>query len=93
MESAGQQHGDRIMRWAIILSATLGILTASNAHANEWCGYASRANATIECGYSTVADCETAVGKGGMCFVDPDYALNVKRAAPATAAKPSAGQS
>ena len=35
--------------------------------------------APIECGYSSETECENAVGKGGVCFVDPEYAMNVKR--------------
>ena len=46
---------------------------------DEWCGYATGDKALIECGYSSVAQCETAVGKGGVCFVDPEYALKTKR--------------
>ena len=36
----------------------------------------------IECGYTTADQCESAVGKGGMCFVDPDTALNIRRFTP-----------
>ena len=32
----------------------------------------------IACGYSSAPECETAIGKGGVCFVDPDYAVNVE---------------
>jgi hypothetical protein len=70
------------MRWEIILAAALSVLAATGAHAGSWCGYATRAKATIECGYSSATECESATGKGGMCFVDPDYAVNMKRAAP-----------
>ena len=70
------------------IAATLVILSAATgARADEWCGYATDDNAVIECGYTTVTDCETAVGKGGMCFVDPDTALNTKRATPIHATK------
>ncbi len=68
------QHGIRYAR-----AAALTALSATGAHADEWCGYATHDNAVIQCGYTTVAECETAVGKGGMCFVDPDTALNTKR--------------
>ncbi len=61
------------------VAAALMILSASGADAQEWCGYAPRAKSLIECGYSSIAECETAVGKGGMCFVDPEYALDRKR--------------
>lgn len=67
----------------IILAAALTALSATSARADdEWCGYATHANAVIECGYTTEAQCETAVGQGGMCFVDPNYALNFTRAKP-----------
>jgi Protein of unknown function (DUF3551) len=67
----------------IILAAALMTLSATGARADEWCGYATHADAVIECGYTTVATCESAVGKDGRCFVDPDLALNAKRAIPA----------
>ena len=67
------------MRSALVLSAALAVISTTSAHAEAWCGYAAGANALIECGYSSVTDCENVVGKGGMCFVDPDYALNTKR--------------
>ncbi len=68
------------------IAATLVVISAgsaaSSAHADEWCGYATGDNAVIQCGYTTVAQCESAVGKGGTCFVDPDTALNLKRMTP-----------
>jgi hypothetical protein len=74
------------MRREIVLAAALAALSATAAYtpayADEWCGYATHDNAVIECGYSSATECETATGKGGMCFVDPDYALNTKRATP-----------
>jgi hypothetical protein len=79
------------MRYRIILAAALMAvpamtLSATGARADdEWCGYTTKDNAMIECGYTTSAQCETAVGKGGMCFVDPDYALNFERVTPAVA--------
>jgi hypothetical protein len=68
----------RAMIWA---ATTAALLTASAtiAQAEEWCGYKLHDNAVIECGYTTIADCESATGKGGMCFIDPEYALNAKR--------------
>jgi hypothetical protein len=64
------------MRFGLIAAVALiaASATATGAQAEEWCGYAIQANAVIECGYTTVAECENAVGKGGMCFVDPDTA-------------------
>jgi len=66
----------------LILAAALTALSASGAKAEEWCGYASGNNAVIECGYTTATDCESSVGKRGLCFVDPDLALQTKRAKP-----------
>jgi len=80
------------MRRGTILAAFLSTLAATSAHAEGWCGYATRDHAMVECGYSTVAQCETAIGKGGMCFIDPDYALNSRYAAPAVASKAAAGR-
>lgn len=75
------------MRCGIFLGAALTALSATaisvtGARAEGWCGYAARANSIVECGYSSVAECENAIGKGGMCFVDPDYALNSESATP-----------
>jgi hypothetical protein len=75
------------LRYGIALAAVLTVLSATGAKADEWCGYATRDNAVIECGYTTEAQCENAVGKGGMCFVDPDTVLNVTHAVPAKAMK------
>jgi len=72
------------MRW-IISAAALTVMAAASAHAEGWCGYAAREKSMIQCGYSSATECESAVGKGGMCFIDPEYAVNMKRAAPATA--------
>ena len=72
------------MRYGLIFAAALAAAAAAmsttGARADdEWCGYATGDKALIECGYSSVAQCETAVGKGGVCFVDPEYALKTKR--------------
>jgi Protein of unknown function (DUF3551) len=70
------------MRCAIILAAGLTAMSATGAHAQQWCGYAARAKSIIQCGYSSVEGCESAIGKGGMCFINPDYALDSQRATP-----------
>ena len=71
------------MRFGLIFAAVFAALSTISARANdEWCGYASGDKALIECGYSSVAQCENAVGKGGVCFVDPEYALKTKRPSP-----------
>jgi hypothetical protein len=68
------------MRYGLMLAAALAAMSTTSAHADdEWCGYATGDKALIECGYSSVAQCENAVGKGGVCFVDPEYALQTKR--------------
>ena len=51
-------------------------------NADEWCGYFRTPSLVIECGYTSVTDCESAVGKGGMCFVDPDDAANAQHHIP-----------
>jgi hypothetical protein len=66
--------GGSPMRIAIVLAVALTAGLTTAAQAESWCGYAVRANSVIECGYTSVAECETAVGKGGMCFVDPNTA-------------------
>jgi hypothetical protein len=77
----GAARREKIMRsGGIVLAAALTALSASAAKADEWCGYAGRDNAVIECGYTTSADCEDSVGKRGVCFVDPDLALEATRA-------------
>jgi len=76
------------MTLAVALVALLATaLSVTAARADEWCGYATQKDAIIQCGYMSSAACETAVGKGGMCFVDPDLALNSSRAAPVLATK------
>jgi hypothetical protein len=71
------------MRCGIVSAAALAgvalAISATSAQAEEWCGYAAKEKSLIECGYSTVADCESVVGKGGMCFVDPELAFNGRR--------------
>ena len=67
---------------AAALAAMPLALSATGARADEWCGYTTQPDAVIECGYTTAADCSNAVGKGGMCFVDPDVARNVTRQTP-----------
>ncbi len=80
------------MRNAIVLAIAFGAMSAAAmsataAHAEDWCGYAPENNAMIQCGYSTLAQCESGTGKGATCFIDPDYALNNKRTAHSIVAK------
>jgi hypothetical protein len=73
------------MRGGLALAAAVIVLTASGARAEDWCGSAAHAKSIVECGYSTVTQCESALGKGGVCFVDPETAFNTGRPATATA--------
>jgi Protein of unknown function (DUF3551) len=75
------------MRHVIALAAGFVALSATSAYAGDWCSSTTHDNAVIECGYTTIAGCENAVGKGGMCFIDPDTAFNFKHAAPANVSK------
>jgi hypothetical protein len=70
---------------AVTLIALSATTAAGSARAGNWCGSAHRGNAIIQCGYTTIARCESAIGKGGRCFVDPDTALNIRRATPVNA--------
>jgi hypothetical protein len=74
---------------ALAVLATMSVLaTTTNARADdEWCGYAIKDKAIIECGYSSAQECQNVVGNGGMCFIDPDYALNEQRTMPVTPKK------
>jgi hypothetical protein len=73
---------------AVAMTAVAPTLASTCAQAEEWCGYGAKDKSLIECGYSSVTECQSAVGQGGTCFVDPDYALNVRSAAPASHQRP-----
>lgn len=60
----------------IILAAAFAVTAIGGANAQQWCGYVATAKSIIQCGYSSNTECENATGKGGMCFVDPEVALN-----------------
>jgi hypothetical protein len=74
------------VRIGIVVAAAALTLSVTGAKADQWCGYTAQQDAVIECGYTTAADCTTAVGKGGMCFVDPDLARYFRRIKPTTPA-------
>jgi len=71
------------MRCGIIVAAAFLALSATGANAEEWCGYSARPHAIVQCGYSSLQGCESTIGKGAMCFVNPYFALNTPRASPA----------
>lgn len=73
------------MRRGIIIVAALMAVSATGAQAQEWCGYAAHPNSIVQCGYTSLEGCETTIGKGGMCFVNPYLVLNTRHAAPAAA--------
>jgi Protein of unknown function (DUF3551) len=83
--------------FAAVLTAFATFISASTAQADEWCGYGAKDKSLIECGYSSATECQSAVGQGGTCFIDPDYALNVSRInhatlLPAISPKPNNGR-
>jgi Protein of unknown function (DUF3551) len=83
------------MRNAIVLMAAAAVVTAisaGSAHAQGWCSYSTGPKALVDCGYSSNTDCENAAGKGGLCFPDPEYALNSRRGT-AVASRSAAGAS
>jgi hypothetical protein len=82
----GRREEIQLMRFGIIVAAAALTLSATGAQAEDWCGYTTQPDAVIECGYTTASECTTAVGKGGMCFVDPDVARYFRRIKPATPA-------
>jgi len=76
------------MRYGIVLAAALAAtpftaMSATGAHAQDWCGFSARPNAIVQCGYSSLEGCENTIGKGAMCFVNPYVAINEKRTTPA----------
>jgi hypothetical protein len=79
------------MRDAIVAAAVAAtfFISASAAKAEQWCGYAVKNKAFVECGYSTEANCTNSVGKGGECFIDPNYASDLNRMSPRTVAQPA----
>jgi len=80
------------MRCGIIFAAALmampsAVLAAPAAAPNaavqqQYCGFNPRPGSLVECGYSSRESCESAIGKGAMCFVNPYIAMNVRRATP-----------
>jgi hypothetical protein len=72
------------MRGGFIVAAMVVALTGAStgAHAEDWCGYAAKDHSVIECGYTSNVECESATGKGGTCFIDPDYARDERPVTP-----------
>jgi hypothetical protein len=73
-----------MIRAGICSAAALLMLSGTAAHAEDWCGFTAHMKAMIECGWSSASECESALGKGSVCFVDPDTARAIKHGAPVT---------
>lgn len=72
-----------IIAFALAITAVpLPVAAATGAHADEYCGFTAHLGAVVQCGYSSRESCETAIGKGAMCFVNPYLVLNTRRPAP-----------
>ena len=56
--------------------------TPSSSQQQQYCGFNPHPGSIVECGYSSRMSCESAIGKGAMCFVNPYIALNERRARP-----------
>lgn len=80
------------MRPGIVFAAALiampaAALAAASAapspqEQQQYCGFNPRPGSIVECGYSSRESCETAIGKGAMCFVNPYLVLNTRRTPP-----------
>jgi hypothetical protein len=60
------------MRFVWVLAVAATAASAATARAQEWCGF--HENTIIQCGYTSAEHCQTAVGKDGKCYVDPEEA-------------------
>ena len=81
--------------WIIALAAVaaavpLAATSATSVHAEEYCGFLPRLGAMVQCGYSSQQGCESANGKGAMCFVNPYLVLNTRRPGPRWTERPIA---
>ena len=83
------------MRCGIVLSAALAAgtamaftaLSATGAQAQQWCGFNPHPGAVVQCGYSSQQGCETAIGKGAMCYINPYLVMNESSQRPKATAK------
>jgi Protein of unknown function (DUF3551) len=82
----------RITFAAVLIALPSAVLAAPPAAAppaaapgqpsQQYCGFNPRPGSIVECGYSNRESCESAIGKGAMCFVNPYLALDTKRTTP-----------
>lgn len=78
------------MRCGIVLSAAVTAFAAmafttfspTGAQAQQWCGFNPHPGAMVQCGYSSQQGCESAIGKGAMCYINPYLVENTRRALP-----------
>jgi hypothetical protein len=75
------------MRCGIMVSAALAAMaftgvSATGAQAQQWCGFAAHPGAIVQCGYTSQQGCETIIGKGAMCFINPYLVFNERSPRP-----------
>lgn len=79
-----------IIAFAAAVAATpLAAASSTGAQAQGYCGFTAHLGAMVQCGYSSRESCESAIGKGAMCFVNPYLVLNTRRPEPGLAAQPT----
>jgi hypothetical protein len=76
---------------AALMAMPFTAVAATGAQAQQYCGFSARPGAIVECGYSSRQGCESAIGKGAMCFVNPYIALNTRPVPPAGAVRSASG--
>jgi hypothetical protein len=54
---------------------------SSSTQQQQYCGFNPHPGSIVECGYSSRESCESAIGKGAMCFINPYIAMNTRRPA------------
>ena len=76
---------------AAVIATPLCFISATGAHAEQYCGFNPQPGAIVECGYTSLEGCQTDIGKGAMCFVNPYLVLNTRRATPVARQPEAAG--
>ena len=69
----------RILLAAVLIATPFAAMSASRAHAEQWCGFPAGPHPIVQCGYSNLESCENNAGKGATCFVNPYVAINDRR--------------
>ncbi|HVV60169.1 MAG TPA: hypothetical protein VHD14_00280 [Pseudolabrys sp.] len=62
------------MRFILSLAALVA-LTPIAAHADEWCGFETKAGSQVRCGFSSLPECKQALHdkKDVVCMPDPTF--------------------